>query len=405
MGESHRTFGNYAFNRLWQGKAVLLTIGLPTFVAMSLDYFRWPGWRSWIGVAACATALSGMSTTSIVLLPILAAALFFSWVIVRGFSPTSAMDRVTWKLAAAYFLSTAYVVGFGLLFLVLSAGDLQRGTSINQNFPQTYSGQIQLVFGNGISTTAILLAVSVVVCLLLLNGWQRLFVAAWLVCVAAVVLNPVIADVLMEYVAPPNIYWRLSYLLPFPLCIGLSGAALFDRFGGSRIWLIGLLAIAILSGFAHTIPGTSSIFQNGTRVGLGYQLKHRRLAHVLEIVETAPRGTMMAPWPIGNLVILASGHHAQMAVRPDGLALWFPASEAEARLAASDFLATGAGGRHGLVTLIDLVAESADVRSVVVRSAVARRYDVEEALAKLGFGPGRAVRHMTVFSREDDDVE
>lgn len=40
LGETHRTFGNFSFVRIFQGKSILLSIGVPLFIGFSIKYFK-----------------------------------------------------------------------------------------------------------------------------------------------------------------------------------------------------------------------------------------------------------------------------------------------------------------------------------------------------------------------------
>ena len=70
MGAQHRSFGNYAFNRMFQGKTVALAIGIPAFTALTIDYFRAGGIRTWLPLVALSTAMIGCSVASTILVPL-----------------------------------------------------------------------------------------------------------------------------------------------------------------------------------------------------------------------------------------------------------------------------------------------------------------------------------------------
>jgi hypothetical protein len=72
MGEQHRSFGNFAFNRIFQGKTVLLTVGLPLFCALTIDFFRSPSGRTWLYLFVVSVAGVGFSASGSVLIPLLA---------------------------------------------------------------------------------------------------------------------------------------------------------------------------------------------------------------------------------------------------------------------------------------------------------------------------------------------
>src|SRR3990172_8807992 len=75
LGELKYSPGTLSFTRMFQGKVVLLASGLPFFIALSLDYLGQGSFRRWFYVAACATALSGLSSTAFFTAPMTALAL------------------------------------------------------------------------------------------------------------------------------------------------------------------------------------------------------------------------------------------------------------------------------------------------------------------------------------------
>jgi len=75
MGEQHRSFGNFAFNRIFQAKAVLLAVGLPLFGALTIDFFQSPDKRNWLYLFSASVATAGLSNSAAVLIPLLAVVL------------------------------------------------------------------------------------------------------------------------------------------------------------------------------------------------------------------------------------------------------------------------------------------------------------------------------------------
>ena len=58
---------------------------------------------------------------------------------------------------------------------------------------------------------------------------QNRFLVAWVFVTVALVLNPLVSPYVMRYLTTENIYWRLFYLLPFPLIVALGMLALFRK--------------------------------------------------------------------------------------------------------------------------------------------------------------------------------
>ena len=398
MGESHRGFGNYAFTRLWHGKVIVMALGLPLVVGLTLDFFRSPDWRGWLRLFATATALAGASTSSIVLLPLLAPPLALAAAVGLRLGPRIALAR-----GLAYGASFVYVGAFGLAFLWLASAGLAAEDPVHEGFATTFRGQLQYVFPTRRPTTLLLALFSGAGALLLMRGWQWRFFAAWGFAVIAAYLNPVVAPWLMEHVAPNGVYWRLLYLLPFPLALGLTGSWLADRFGVGRSAQGTMLAIVVvaLTGLAHLPADSTSIFRRNTSLGLGYQIDRldRRLAE--RLIEASPPGPMLAPWYLGGVVTLLTADRPQIATRDAALGLWFESrgqpGEARLRREASEYLDGDRPDGHEAV--LELVVRHPQIRSVVVRYGIGQREGLDGALSERGFTERRDLGEVRVLSR------
>ncbi len=399
MGEAHRGFGNYAFNRLWQGKAVLMTFGVPLVVGLSIDFLRNPGLRHWLCLFVAITAMVGTSTSSIALLVLLAPVLAVASVLGFGMSPRVALPRV-----AAFGAGFLYLVGFGLAFMMVAATDLGAQAPISKGFAEDFFAQAGYVFPRRLPTSRVLALASCAGVIVLLRGWQRRFFASWLAFVSLAYLNPYVAPWLLEYVTPPTIYWRLFYLLPFPLAIGLTGAFIAERagVGVSRLGNGLAAAVVILLIAAHVPSGSTSIFQRTTDVGVGYRMDPVAVRIALDLIEATPPGPMLAPWRPGGRVAMLSADRPQVVVRDAGLALWFTSrgkpQEADLRRRASNFL-WNRGGPDGDLPVLKLVRRYRQIKSVVALQQAGEPERLRGHMALVGFTESQLVGPFTVFTK------
>ena len=77
-GDGHRTFGNFGFVRLFQGKAVLITTVLPLVILTGLRYRREPRGATWLTFALAQCATAGCTTNGVVVGPLAAALLILA---------------------------------------------------------------------------------------------------------------------------------------------------------------------------------------------------------------------------------------------------------------------------------------------------------------------------------------
>ncbi|HEX9725911.1 MAG TPA: DUF6077 domain-containing protein [Vicinamibacteria bacterium] len=398
LGEAHCSYGTFGINRLWHGKAVVLALGLPLFAALSVDFLREVSRRHWARLFICATALVGMSPSAIVLLSLLAFLMAAAGAVAF---PRDLRERI--RVTAVYGVSLCYVAVFAVAFLTKNAGKLGSDSPLNETMPRTFLGHAAFMFSLDSPTSLVLLAMSLAGALLTLRGWSRRFLGAWLLCAGIALLNPLVAPFLIDHVTSPNIYWRLFYLLPFPLAIGLTGAALGARVGvgaTTRGNAAAGLLVCLLVG-AHWIPGSSSIFRRGTEVRLGVKLRPAARDLAQRVIESTPPGVMLAPWPLGNVISMLGGDHPQVRTKPDGLRLWFSRHELNRRITASDFLKRGESRcqQGDVEAVLALVERYPEIRSVLARGKVARKYDLERVLAAKGFTESHAIVSLVVFAK------
>ncbi len=105
-GETHHSYGNFAFTRLWQGKAIHLSVFLPLVYAYAIQFASGPTPIRWLLLAAAQVAAVGCSATAVWGAP--AAALAAMACVLR---PTRDGLRMFFLGA----LASVYVLGVGWL--------------------------------------------------------------------------------------------------------------------------------------------------------------------------------------------------------------------------------------------------------------------------------------------------
>ena len=102
LGEAHHSVGNLAFVRLFQGKAVLASIGIPLLYAYAWQFADSGAFRDWVMLAFCAIACVGFSAAALFVVPMALgtaalAGLPSKKLVVLGFAP--ALYPLVWGLA------------------------------------------------------------------------------------------------------------------------------------------------------------------------------------------------------------------------------------------------------------------------------------------------------------------
>jgi hypothetical protein len=336
MGEAHRSYGNISLVRLFQSKFAFMWFGLPVFVYLSRIFLRTRSPKVWLALFVVVVALSGMTSSALVMLPLLAPIVFAAWWI-------DSDDVKSWPA-----LATCY--GFTLLPAVIFALDYRRyavayanfGAALNTGFPRDFWGQLSLLEqGARFPLTWILFGAALLVCLY--RPRRHRFLLTWTILLVLCVLNPWIATWMMRHVTSENIYWRMFYLLPLPLTLGVVLATLYESMSRGHwraYWLV--LSVIIIVGVAPT-----SVLRSGNGITLdvpGPSLD--RFADDARHIEAlAPEGTILAPVPIAQDMAVLSAQHVQIATRLDFLALALPHQplDDDLRQRAASFVA-GQGG-------------------------------------------------------------
>jgi hypothetical protein len=277
-GDGHRTYGNFAFVRLYQGKAAYLFVVLPMIVGAAQQYRLRPSPRNWLFLALHQCAAVGLNINALVVAPTAAGlALLAGPRFTRSFGRTVATG-----LTASFPLA---LLAVGMYFRVVSFRSSPQVAPILLGY--------ETVLGTH-RTSLVLLGLLLLPDLALrarlpYAGWLCGYI--WLVflllfCPAtATALGHAIADVFS---------WRIFWAVPVPLLLGLTAGILAtDRLPRRRIRLgvLGLWVTAFAVLGSHSVSKENWAWSN---VGM---FKVERVPY-----ETAKR--VMAIAPSGGLALV-----------------------------------------------------------------------------------------------------
>ena len=238
-GDGHRTFGNFAFVRLFQGKTIFLLVALPVVVLSAFEYRNTPNWRNWVLLLLHQCAAMGLTANAVTIAPIASALVLLSG---------AQRSHDFWRTAIRGVACSVpqVLAGIGMLF------HLRKYSAIDQESAHLVGYQI--VLGDH-RTSFVLLA------LLVLPGLSRitkLQQSAWLcsyLCIFFLLFFcPIVSAILGAHFASVA-SWRMFWCLPIPWLLSLA----FGAASGTslpRPWLrVGLLGIFVVL-FAAAGPST-----------------------------------------------------------------------------------------------------------------------------------------------------
>jgi hypothetical protein len=252
-GSVHRSFGNMSFVRLWQGKAIFWTVGIPLTLLLGLRFIRRPTPRRWLDLALLGVCAVGLTNSGVYLFPVAVSVLAVACVAL-GPSAARLQRAVLLVGAAAYPATVAVLVLTGI---VPAPVDLRF---LSDGWPATWWSNLALVVdGRWTLVRDLVLLVALPLACLGRRGATILLALTAMLCLA--VTNPVVGPAWLRAVLPAS-YWRFAYLFPVPPAAGLIPCALVRiRAARPRALagaLVGLLTVAL------SLSTTTLARDNGT---------------------------------------------------------------------------------------------------------------------------------------------
>lgn len=323
LGEAHRAYGNFAFVRLFQGKAILATCMVPAITGAALVYARHGGIRHWILLLATQIAALGVTASALFVAPA-AAALGLA----GGWSPDMERSRrfATGLLATTYLFAAAWLVG----------SDTHGAQALALPSPSPMPGVPQLLEHTwGAWSTRVLLVALLAAWAFVHDPVRARYFSAGAFFFLLAVLNPYTTPFVAELSVGVKTYWRLTWALPLPFFL----AVVID---GMVVRALALSSKALAVGACLALAGTAAAF--GSRFGtllcansvtLGtpapkvppveYEAARQVARHVPE------GGTALAPEAVATWLPSFVVHPSTIGVRHMYLSLAFTPSETAQR--------------------------------------------------------------------------
>jgi hypothetical protein len=302
-GDAHRWYGNFAFVRMWQGKAVFLSVFLPLVWAYALDFALRPTHRTWWLLAAAQVAALGCSSSAVWAAP--AAALAAACSALRP-------DRHGWRRLAVVMLASIYVLGIGVAVRETVSAERQQREAARSEQSQARAtaeraalhaagrqlhGGLQAVTGGG-RLAAVSLAALLAAWACVGPGLARRFAVVVPLAGLLVLFNPYATDWISRNAVGPS-YWRAFWVLPIPALLALMLTAPLEPLA-RRPWLGRAATLVALALFA-LLPLRSTLSEkNGVTLALP-RLKVPQEAYRLAEIFTdqvSPGATVVAPMAV-----------------------------------------------------------------------------------------------------------
>jgi hypothetical protein len=121
---------------------------------------------------------------------------------------------------------------------------------------------------------------------------------------------------IINHLTTENVYWRLSWLLPFPVIVVVGLLPLFGP--GLKSAIAGGVLLAACAWCAFWGPTSVIRPENAATFGWpGYKIHDPELSAVEQITRAVPSGSMFAPLEISSNIVLLSPRYPQYHLRYD----------------------------------------------------------------------------------------
>ncbi len=311
-GSPHRSFGNFAFVRIWQGKTMLMSIMSPLFIAFIIDFFRFPTLNHWLRLVMLMIAGSGLTAMSAFYLPFLGIAGVSYWLTQKDKSI---------KQLALFFSSYFYLVLVAVYFKSVVNKDAIAFHG-QARWPTDFVGQFKMVFIDIWSWPSFAFIFFSVLGLILAKPLERRFVLYWLFGTIALLLNPLVFPFISSHITTLNNYWRLFYLLPFPFVVGFCLIALDNKFSlpTKPAWIysafLGAICFTVLG---NTYPNRYLMdYATYSKINFAfgdYKIYPELNSDVQQIIKTSQPGLMLAPYLYSATIPIYTSEIPQVSVR------------------------------------------------------------------------------------------
>lgn len=289
VGGPHRWYSNFALVRMHQGKAILVSLCVPALIAYGLQFAAQPGWRNWCLLSLAQVAALGISSTALWVAP-----MAVGLALVSG----STLAPRRWKSLAAGMGTCWYPICMGLLLKPQMAA-VAASLAVFNPPGDAVTHAWNDVFGTGLLRDAALVA--------LVLAWRASPTAAaarlcqlFPLIVLVVLLNPYWAAEVTRNVTGNSAFWRVLWILPFPLFVALTLAWPITQWRSlARPWRFGGLAVAC-AGFVIVVPPYPTLsIRNGVEIRTpGLKVDRAYSAANAIIRATRGRTSVLAPEPV-----------------------------------------------------------------------------------------------------------
>ncbi len=215
LGQTHRAYGNFGFVRLFQGKAIYVTVIVPLIIYFALRFARSGRAADWLLLASAQVCGLGLTSSSLPLTPFIVGA-----ALLAGRPPK---DRAGLRRLALGCLSCFYIAAaaFVLRGMLAREPGLARPLPFHPDRLGFAAAIAREVLGSGAGLAA--------AAVMILTAWlvvrtplARRLAVVFPVLFLGIFLNPLLLDFnLRWFPIAEDVYWRVFWAFPIPIFMAL----------------------------------------------------------------------------------------------------------------------------------------------------------------------------------------
>jgi hypothetical protein len=399
-GGSHGSFGNFSFVRLFQGKAMFVTMVAPLVMAHGVRFGLAPSRRTFGMLAASQIAALGTTVTAFWAAPVLAG------LAVLG---AAAPRLKAWRTLCLGALASSYLLGLGLYFKWVEGGAsalramaAPATDAAGSEAAAEATRQASDLIGKGYAMvlghdTHLVAAVAVALCAwpLCRTPLARRFAVVFPLGFFAVLGNPWLTHAVAA-VTTKTIYWRVVWLLPVPVLFGLGASSLLQPARRvQQIVRVPLFALFLYAFFTYVSPHT--IF--GTLRWPPHPKVDMRAYDVAQAIVRSmpPHRQVLAPLAVSRVLPMLNGYSHPLFVK----ASYLPTEDDDKhwRQQLTQAVSHGHLRSGGEAWLIDGLNHYR-VEGVVMPPERGRRQPIARALHAAGFRAVEQAQGQLIWTRK-----
>lgn len=232
--EVHHGYGNFAYVRIFQGKAILVAVMVPLIINYAMEFSSRATLKNWILLALAQAAAVGMTSNAIHVAPLAAGLTLIG---------CCRLNRQAITRFGAGLFASIYPICIGL-YLKYQLSTQQLNLEHHESYVPI-ADTVDRYFGDG-PTRYILLGALICSWMVINDKATRLWLVAAAFSVFVLFLNPFFDHLIAFNVTGPGMLWRLFWAAPVPIMAAIMLSWISRVFHRVEALRLGFFAVCLI---------------------------------------------------------------------------------------------------------------------------------------------------------------